>query len=71
MFPKIGVPQNGWFIMENLIKMGDLGVPLLFGNTHESGQIIIFHQPCGFPEIAGDFPSKKLPFGVKTRVRSP
>ena len=22
MFPKIGVPQNGWFIMENPIKMG-------------------------------------------------
>ena len=24
MFPNIGVPQNGWFIME----MDDLGVPL-------------------------------------------
>ena len=28
VFPKIGVPQNGWFIMENPIKMHDLEVPL-------------------------------------------
>ena len=35
VFPKIGVPQNGWFIMENPIKMYDFGgKPTIFGNIH-------------------------------------
>jgi len=28
VFTKIGVPQNGWFVMEKPIEMDDLGVPL-------------------------------------------
>ena len=39
MFPKIVVPQNGWFTIENPIKMDDLGVPLFL----ETPKWIIFH----------------------------
>ena len=41
VFPKIGIPQNGWFIiiMENPIKMDWFGGTTIFGNTQfEKGQ---------------------------------
>ena len=40
VFPKMGgYPQNGWFIMENPIKLDDLGGPALFVETPICGSL--------------------------------
>ena len=62
VFPKIRVPQNGWFTMENPIKMDDLGGPPLFLETPMWKSLIE-------PKLAVSYNKKTSPSPKGERVR--
>ena len=51
--------MNGWNLR---IHLEPPGISENHLPNHQASGIIPIHQPIDFPEIAGDFPSKKLPF---------
>ena len=69
VFPKIGVPQNGWFIMENSIKMDDLGGTTIFGNTHMHQ--IGFTVDCWQQNSINQFLEKKCVFNQNGARKNP
>ena len=62
VFPKIGIPQNGWFIMEKPIKMDDLGVPL-FLETPIYQQLIV-------PSVKGPTKNPTTPSSNQTNFQA-
>ena len=58
VFPKIGIPQNGWFIMENFTKMGWFGGTPIFGTTHIpipfTGWVVVSNIFLMFTRIPGE-----------------
>ena len=53
VFPKIGVPQNGWLIRENPIRLDDLGVHYFWKHPYWYQVLSFFFQFSSYPILTG------------------
>jgi len=62
VFPKIGVTQNGWVIMEDPIEMDDLGVPLFSETSYKIASLKegFLSSCCFFAQGVVDEVSEKI-----------
>lgn len=51
LFPQIGLPHNGWFMMENIIKIDDLGATFFIETPIWSYNVLMTWVIFGLPRL--------------------